>query len=232
MNRAIVRVAVIAGVIPLVVGCATRGSVRKVEGDVHQQGQRMSGVEGRLGEESQRTTSLEGRLGEEAQRLEGRLGQETLRLEEKIGATSETVRDAKGRADAAFDRADEVDSRLTRLWTNRHKMTQVESLDVHFGFDKADLNDAAQTALASLVKELQGNPRLGVELHGYTDPRGTERYNLELSRRRVEAVRRYLVQRGVELPRINSIGLGPIIDQGVAAATKRRVTVRMMLQAD
>ncbi|MGH7332263.1 MAG: OmpA family protein, partial [Candidatus Rokuibacteriota bacterium] len=71
-----------------------------------------------------------------------------------------------------------------------------------------------------------------VELHGYTDPRGTERYNLELSRRRVEAVRRYLVQRGVELPRINSIGLGPIVDQGVAPATKRRVTVRMMLQAD
>lgn len=221
MKTAMVRAVVLAGVIPLAVGCATRGSVREVERKMEGG---LAGLEGRLGQESQRMVDLEGRLGQESQRVTG--------LEERIGATAESVRDAQSRADGAFARANEVDSRLTRLWNNRNKMTQVETVSVHFGFDRADLDDAAQTALASLVRELQGNPRLGVELHGFTDPRGTVRYNLELSRRRVEAVRRYLVQKGVELPRIHSIGLGPIMDQGVNHATKRRVTVRMMVEAD
>jgi hypothetical protein len=43
----------------------------------------------------------------------------------------------------------------------------------------------------------------------------------------VEAVRRFLVQRGIELRRINAAGLGPIVDSGLAADQKRRVTVRL-----
>jgi OOP family OmpA-OmpF porin len=98
---------------------------------------------------------------------------------------------------------------------------------VRFAFDKSDLDDKAQTALANLVKDLKENPRLGVELQGYTDPQGPGAYNVQLSNRRVEAVRRYLVSQGIELPRIHSIGLGPLQGGNVPNAEKRRVTVRV-----
>ena len=48
----------------------------------------------------------------------------------------------------------------------------------------------------------------------------------------MEAVRRYLVQRGVEVSRIHSIGLGSIADPKLSEAAKRRVTVKLMVLAD
>ena len=74
--------------------------------------------------------------------------------------------------------------------------------------------------------------KLLVELEGYADPKGPKDYNVELSQRRVEAVRRYLVQNGVEVSRIHSIGLGPIADPKLSDAAKRRVTVKLMVLAD
>jgi OmpA family len=65
-----------------------------------------------------------------------------------------------------------------------------------FGFDRWDLDDRAQTALGEVVSELKKNAALSVVLEGYTDPQGAGAYNMELSQRRVEAVRRYLVGRG------------------------------------
>jgi outer membrane protein OmpA-like peptidoglycan-associated protein len=133
--------------------------------------------------------------------------------------------------DAARTAIDEVDTRLTRLWTNRNQRNQVDTLNVHFGFDKSELDDRAQTSLANLVKELKENPKLGVELQGYADPVGPGPYNVQLSNRRVEAVRRYLVGQGIELPRIHSIGLGPVAGGG-PNADKRRVTLRVTTDKD
>jgi len=50
-----------------------------------------------------------------------------------------------------------------------------------------------------------------------------------LSQRRVEAVRRFLVEKGVELPRIHLVGLGPITEKGTPNDQKRRVTVNLMV---
>ncbi len=141
---------------------------------------------------------------------------------------------AQGRADAAFGRADDVDQRLSRLWSNRHKRNVVETINVQFAFDRWELSDGAQTALLTVVKELKENPALTVDLEGYTDPVGTRDYNIGLSQRRVEAVRRYLIQSGAELPRITAIGLGVV--SGAARdeehGKQRRVTVRLMTPID
>ena len=125
-------------------------------------------------------------------------------------------------------RADGVDERLTRLWSSRHKRQDVESMDVTFGFDRWELDDGAQTTLLGFIKELQANPNLTVDLTGYTDPTGDVPYNIGLSQRRVEAVRRFLVSKGVALPRIQAIGLGVLDDGALTDAQKRRVTVRLM----
>ena len=132
------------------------------------------------------------------------------------------------RADAAFGRADEVNSRLSRLWTGRHKRDLVETLHVQFGFDRSDLSDGAQTALLQVTKELKDNPLLSVDLEGYTDPTGPREYNIGLSQRRVESVRRFLVGNGADLSRIHSVGLGALNGKE-QPALQRRVTVRLMI---
>src|SRR5262249_11228703 len=144
-----------------------------------------------------------------------------------------TAGEARTRADSAYSRADEVNDRLSRLWTSRHKRQLVETVNVQFGFDKWDLSDGAQTALTAIVKDLKTNPNLTVDLEGYTDPVGAQAYNIGLSQRRVEAVRRYLIEQGTEMPRINSVGLGPLNGKsGEDHAKQRRVTVRLMVNQE
>ena len=157
-----------------------------------------------------------------------RLDQHGQRLEGVEVSLSEAKATAKG----AQTKADEVDNRLTRLWDKRNVRSLSESHTVQFGFNRAELDDKGQTALGQLVRDLQQNPKLLVELEGYADPKGAREYNVQLSQRRVEAVRRYLVQNGIELARINSIGLGAIDDPKTSDAAKRRVTVKVMVLAD
>jgi outer membrane protein OmpA-like peptidoglycan-associated protein len=221
--RGVIRAVVVVPAMALVLtGCATKGWVKDLvgqrEAEIDQRvGTRVGAVETKLGEESQRVTRVEGQIGETTQRLNG--------VEAQAGQASETAK-------AARVRADEVDTRLTRLWSSRNKRSLVETVHVQFAFDKADLSDAAQTALATIVKELKENPNLTVDLEGFTDSTGARDYNVTLSQRRVESVRRYLIEQGTELPRVNSVGLGPVNGAKEEQAKQRRVTVKLMLGAD
>lgn len=221
-------------------GCATRDWVRQALGKRDAEvDQRFVAVDQRVGEETgridRRLTDMDRRTSEQFEGVTARVGKVESGLADAstlAGGARERADAAFARADGAFARADAVDQRLTRLWSNRHQRNLVEAVNVHFGFDRWDLDDKAQTALAALVKELKQNPRLTVDLEGFADPKGTYNYNVALSQRRVEAVRRYLVEKGIELPRIHSVGLGPIMDGGLTDAQKRRVTVKLMVQAD
>lgn len=232
--RNIVRMGVaIPALLLLVSGCATRDWVREYvapkEADI---GQRIGTVEGKVGEETarvdQRIAATEGRVTESTRRLEGMAGRMTT-LETSVGDVREVAKVARERADAAVAKADETDNRLTRLWESRTKRSLVETIEVLFRFDRWDLSDRSATALVGLAKELKANEKLAVELEGYTDDRGDAKYNIQLSQRRVETVRRFLVKQGVEQPRIHAIGLGPILDPATPKEQKRRVTVKLML---
>ncbi len=213
----------------LVSGCATRDWVREYvtpkEADL---GQRIATVEGKVTEETQRLDATEGRVTEGGQRIEG-MGGRLNTLETSVGDVREDAKVARERAETGVTKADETNSRLTRLWENRHKRSLVETVEVPFRFNHWDLSDRSETALVGLVKELRENEKLGVDLEGYTDPTGDGEYNIQLSQRRVEAVRRFLVKQGVEQARISAIGLGPILDPTTPKEKKRRVTVKLML---
>jgi OOP family OmpA-OmpF porin len=108
---------------------------------------------------------------------------------------------------------------------------------VKFGFDKWHLDDRAETSLLEVVRQLQENPDVIVNIEGYTDGTGPAVYNVELSRRRAEAVRRFIVEKGIELHRVQTIGLG----QARPAASNstrqgrdqnRRVAVKLVMPAD
>ena len=153
-------------------------------------------------------------------------------LGNRIKTTDQLPRSANERADAAMTRAEGVDSRLTRLWSNRYKQKVVDTVDIYFAFAKADLSDGAQIALLGVVKELQDGPNLVVRLRGFSDPTGARDYNYGLVQRRVEAVWRFLETKGVELSRVQEIRMGPLDDRGIPEEKRRRVTVTVMADED
>jgi outer membrane protein OmpA-like peptidoglycan-associated protein len=202
----------------LVSGCATKDWVRE----------QFSKSDAATG---QRFTKVEGQVEGVSTEVKG-VSTEVKGVTTQVKSLEGAVADARNRADAAMTKAEGVDSRLTRLWSNRYNQKTADTLEVYFGFDKADLTDGAQTALLGVVKELQGNPTLIVELGGYTDPKGPVDYNYGLSQRRVEAVRRFLVEKGVPLTRLHAVGLGPIVAKETPDEKKRRVTVKMLVDQD
>jgi outer membrane protein OmpA-like peptidoglycan-associated protein len=226
MRQAVMVGVVLPAALLLVSGCATKKWVTEYVGK--EKGDINSGVDSKMSAESQRVDQKVDGVDTRLKTAEGTLSQ-----------TSETAKGAKDRADSAYTKADgaytkadETNSRLTRLWSNRNTRSQAETYQVLFGFDKWDLNDGAQTTLVSIIKEMKENPNLTVDLQGYADPVGTYPYNVGLSQRRVESVRRFLVEKGIELPRINLIGLGPIAEKGTPNAEKRKVTVRLMVNKE
>jgi len=91
---------------------------------------------------------------------------------------------------------------------NDFNYTMVESGNVTFRFNKWELTDEAKAALDLMIQKASATPRSLIEVLGYTDDIGPASYNLTLSRRRAEAVARYLVQNKVPLKSISLIGLG------------------------
>jgi outer membrane protein OmpA-like peptidoglycan-associated protein len=237
----------IAAVALLATGCATKKFVREEVGKTEAKlGSDVGRVEGALTEERTRVTALTGELGQTRTAAEeaGRTATQATELargaqnraEEAGGRAAQaqtTADEAKGAAGQALTKAEETDARLTRLWSNRHKRVAGETVTVLFGFDRADLDDRGQTALLELARQLQENPTLTVELEGYTDNSGAPTYNVQLSERRAEAVRRFLVEKGIELHRIHHIGLGDVRPAAENTTRKgreqnRRVMVRVL----
>jgi peptidoglycan-associated lipoprotein len=85
---------------------------------------------------------------------------------------------------------------------------------VHFGFDKAVIRRADQSVLEQNAKCIQSVEDRKVHLEGHTDPRGTEEYNLALSNRRAQAVKRYLMSLGVTGSRLHVVPKGELESTG------------------
>lgn len=79
------------------------------------------------------------------------------------------------------------------------------SLVAHFEHDSANFDDVeALPALDVIVSWLAATPDAGVKLQGHTDSTGDPAYNLQLSQRRVEAVRALFVEKGIAPERIRT----------------------------
>jgi outer membrane protein OmpA-like peptidoglycan-associated protein len=92
----------------------------------------------------------------------------------------------------------------------QHEPLVLEKATLHFNFEfnSVALDDKASEYLDGLAKALQDNPELRIRLVGHTDNVGSEKFNQKLSVYRAEALKEFLVQRGVPADRIAAEGRG------------------------
>ena len=80
--------------------------------------------------------------------------------------------------------------------------------NIFYDFDKATLRSESATALDELVKLLNENPNVTIELSAHTDYKGSALYNERLSQRRAESVVNYLIEHGIAADRLTPKGYG------------------------
>jgi peptidoglycan-associated lipoprotein len=157
-------------------------------------------------------------------------------------AVAERVDRVDQRVDALEDRLDRVQSELAAL--DQELDIQLERLEaslrvhmpVHFGFDEDRIDSSQEAVLdrvGSVLQEYYPGAILTVE--GFTDPTGSEAYNLRLGQRRADAVRSYMIENvGWTGDRIRAVSYGEDTSRlvrpgaagpGAEARVNRRVVV-------
>ena len=87
--------------------------------------------------------------------------------------------------------------------------TSVTLEDVTFGLGSANLTNPAREVLNGVALSLNDNESIRVEVSGHTDNTGARAVNMRLSQERADAVREYLISRGVAPDRLVARGYGP-----------------------
>ncbi len=104
--------------------------------------------------------------------------------------------------------------------------------DMLFSFDSAEIKPGAYPSLDKTARILKEYDQTRIQIEGHTDNVGSEKYNMDLSLRRADAVAQYLVSQGVNSDRIRTVGFGetePVADNSTAwgRAQNRRVEMHL-----
>lgn len=113
------------------------------------------------------------------------------------------------RATSSLAVVDKLKSELGAVDSERGTVVSLAG-DVTFDFDKATIRSSATETLDRLAELIQAGQAGQITIEGHTDARGDDDYNKRLSEQRAEAVKTYLVGKGVEAGRLATIGLGEL----------------------
>ena len=80
--------------------------------------------------------------------------------------------------------------------------------EVLFSTGKAELTPEGKRVLDNQISWLKKNPDKRIVVQGYTDPRGTEAYNMKLGEKRADAVKNYIVKAGINPNRVSVVSMG------------------------
>jgi outer membrane protein OmpA-like peptidoglycan-associated protein len=160
-----------------------------------------------------------------------------------IQATDEKATGAGRRADDAMTKANQVDQKADQTNRDLGQLRQtVANLDdykvvdqgtVLFAVNRATLTPDSKQQLDAVASKTGTMKRYFVAVEGYTDTTGPAAYNLELSKRRADAVVQYLAgEKDMDFNHIHTIGLGDqkLVDPGKtrdSRAKNRRVEVKI-----
>lgn len=106
--------------------------------------------------------------------------------------------------------------------------------NIYFDFQSYTITSASQETLKRIQGALLQSPDMHIEIGGHTDNIGSEAYNLKLSQQRAEAVKNYLVEKGIDSSRIEAVGYGeshPLAsndDEVNGRELNRRIEIRVL----
>jgi outer membrane protein OmpA-like peptidoglycan-associated protein len=147
--------------------------------------------------------------------------------------TQQQLDDERKRREAAEAQAREALANLAKMAQVKEESRGTVitlSGQVLFASGQSALLPAAQASLDNVVSVLKANPDRSIVVEGHTDSQGQRNYNMDLSQRRADSVRSYLVSHGIPSEIIRAQGLGPdrpVADNGSAEgrANNRRVEI-------
>jgi outer membrane protein OmpA-like peptidoglycan-associated protein len=218
-------------------GCATRKYVRHEIGTVEPQ---IAEVRDAQAQQAERIDAVDLRA-KEGLSAANRATMAAETANERATAAGRGAVAAERRADAAqqnaqraLNRIDAVENQIDTRIANLDKYNVADQKTVTFKFDSDELSKEAMIKLDDIAGWVSGvQTGYLIELWGFTDGIGTEKYNFGLSERRSDTVLRYLVRKNVPLYRISIAGLGetnPVADNGTANGRdrNRRVEIRVL----
>jgi outer membrane protein OmpA-like peptidoglycan-associated protein len=216
-------------------GCATRKYVRSEIANIEPQIAEVRDVQAR---QAERVDAVD-RRAEQAITAASLAGMAADMANEKAIEAVRRAADADRHANAAqqdaqraLNRIDTVENQIENRIANLDKYSVVDQTSVTFKFDSDALSDEAISKLDDIAGQVSATGYV-VELQGFTDGIGTERYNFALSERRAHSVLRYLVGKSIPLYRISIVGLGktnPVADNKTVEGREqnRRVEIRVL----
>jgi peptidoglycan-associated lipoprotein len=148
----------------------------------------------------------------------------------KIGGVRTDLDQVRVKADQAYDKA----TLAEKLASGTLETQQIAARDVRFAFDDSRLDGDAQASLDELAAQIAAHPRYVLEIMGYADATGPDRYNYRLGEERAASVQRYLLSRHTVPPgRVAVVSFGeesPLSDNESSdgRAQNRRVHVRLL----
>ena len=140
----------------------------------------------------------------EALRIKGSTDAEALRVKEATDAEARRVKDA---ADLEARRlADQKEKDINIIVLERGKKVVLNG--VNFDFNKATLLDESASTLNRAYNAMIANPDVHVVITGHTDNVGSQKSNQVLSLKRAQAVKNWLVNKGISSNRMRTVGRG------------------------
>ncbi|MBT8188459.1 MAG: OmpA family protein [Croceitalea sp.] len=154
--------------------------------------------------------------GEEKLALLQEIEKEQQRLQDSIAVAEQAEREAKAleerlrKAEQAAQLAAEEKAKLEAKNARRNALQkQIKDLgNVYFNLNSSYLNQRDKLVLDQLAEIIEQNPDMILLVTSHTDSRGSEKYNLWLSERRVERTSQYLVTKGIKPERIKTKAFG------------------------
>jgi outer membrane protein OmpA-like peptidoglycan-associated protein len=220
---------VIAIALSLVLGVVSLLSVRRLERDVARLSQQTEGLSRQVVQAQVQSQTLAQQASQAAANAQAAAQQRDSAKQEQANSEAQAqlaqqqAAAEQQKADQATQQAEEYrkqrEADLARLQqalgqiveTRRTAMGLVMTLDsksIRFDFDKADIKPQYRDILNRIAGILMTLKGYTISVYGYTDDVGTQSYNLQLSQRRAEAVRDFLVQAGIPATIMSTKGYG------------------------
>lgn len=226
---------------PFITGCATKKFVRTTVAPIQQ---KVGELDATTKTQGEAIAELEKGVAKADERAQGADARAEAAAKEAALARKEAA-DGKSYAEAGFNKVDgelnKVNGEVTTIhgrFENLRDYKMVANESVLFKVGQWELNDEAKADLDAAVEKIKGMKNYVVELQGFTDSTGSKYTNLELSRKRADAVVRYLTTKhSIALHRVYVAGYGhenSVADNKTRDGRKqnRRVDMKVFLSGD